>query len=274
MDAQETRKYQEDMKIARMRLEITEATKEAVQYIRQYNGSAVKGDGFLLLPGDYCAVEGNCLATARGCSAMLDEKAIMAMIESGALSHAFNPRDLNSDHFHEAAEAFLDAMGAQRHWHDADHYRHEPGLGAAIAIYDVFDGGASALHTPGGFKVRPSVPKWAAGAMECTYDEFNPGAVDIAAELSKGAMENANRSEAMDKLREHFLDNGRNDVHETQELPDKAEDIPGYDKLSPMEKLRAQDDLAKAKAEREAQAGPAEPEQWGPRMPGQSRYDV
>lgn len=267
MTEKEEQEYRVSRQTALRIMQREESEAEIADALYEYNERALCGNGCLMLPGDYVCVCGNCMLGSRGAAINIDPEALAEMIDQGALSKIFDPDSLSRPDFSDKMDEVFAAMGAQRHFHDASCYMAKDGadgkLADAIAVYEPQPGEQYTVRMDEGkAECVPGVPKDVDFYRECSYEEFNPGGTELKKEAEK-----AKPAGAYEKLVKDYLNNG--DVREYGEV--RAEDRPGYGKLSPMEKLQAQaeavdenDMIRKAQAEQEArEAGEA---QWSPGM--------
>ncbi len=263
----------EARKAARRMLERIENTRDIADALYIWNAKAMANAQCMLLPGDFCVCGHGGLQSSRGAMITMSPEELAELIEGGALDKVFDVDGLNGPDFADRMEDVFTAFIGQQHFHDASCYRASGDLSHAVAVYNppVPEGEppmSIAVERDGGrFSLVAGFDDDGGTGQECDYSKFNPGRADIMSALAETNLERQNQGSAYQKLQEKYLSDGSNDAPEAGDLK-KPEDIPGYDKMSPMEQLRLQADYVDAvdavrqsQAEQEAQEA-AEP------MPG------
>lgn len=264
---------QESRKAARRMLERIENTKEIADALYAWNARALANSQCMLLPGDLCVCGKDGIQSSRGVMIQMSPEEIAGLIEGGALDKIFDVDGLNAPDFSTRMEDVFTAFVSQQHFCDADRYRASGDMSRAVAVYDppVPEGeprSPVAVERDGDrFRLVAGFHDDGGTGQECDYSKFNPGRADIMSELADSAGENQNRGSAYQELQEKYLADGKNDAPKMGDLQ-KPEDVPGYDKMSPMAQLRLQADYVDAMdAVRQEEQAQAEEDGMEP-MPG------
>lgn len=272
------------MKMSALRLqERQESREEIAAHIYRYKGAAMRGGGALLCPGDYMTLSGDdhFLTSARGAQIGLDTGDLEKLVEAGALDHVFHAADLNSPAFQGKLDAILDRMSAQAEYRDAYAYcpihgnkagkadKPVPEAAAAMFAKDPLSGMPTAVIIRSGAEFAAAagtamrdgisdIAKSAGEAMaperQCSYEEFNPGAKDIKAELEKDTNgERESMDEKFKALRDEIMASNSAGKGGTDKKPEAEK--PEGRKPSAYEELKAAAaEQERAQAERAAQA--------------------
>ena len=272
MNEAESRSYAENMRVARRMLERQENIKEIAQALYQYNARAMASANAILLPGDYMVRSGECMMSSRGAAVQISPEELADLVDGGALSKIFNPDDLNSADFGDKIDDIMSAIGYQAHYHDASCYVARDDLSKVVAVYDLPGAGevpdmrAYVERSGDEYRLSDGVEAESGTMRQCSYEEFNPGGREIVLETqAAGPQETVNKSNAYDQLKETYLDGGENDVPEAGEIT-RPEDVAGYDKLSPSEKLALQRQYQE-QMQAAQEAGAQAQSQWTPSLP-------
>lgn len=285
MTGEEKRTHDIMTRTAKRMLERTENRKELAKALYQYNAKALVGGGGALLPGDVCCGVPEGLVTSRGAAIPMSESELNALVDGGALDRMFRMDDLNAPDFGKRIDAVMSKLDTQRHFHDASCYykADAPGLQSAVAVYDIpgRDGNPpqtiSVERDANGMNARAGVrDDLDTGFRQCTYEEFNPGGRALALESETVNTERESKDSAYDRLKEGYLSGGQSETAEPGEVRkplEAAQSIPGYDAMSPMEKLAAMRDATDQYADHQARvaeedARKSAEEEW---VPGQKR---
>lgn len=283
-DHSEDHRERERRRVARIMQEKAENEKELQEALYKWDMRMVANGPCIIFPGDYVAVGHGCMCSSRGALVDLDMDDIRDMIGVGGLHQVFDFDDLNAPDFYEQVDDIMARIAAQRMYQDASRYRCSGSLRQAVAEYDLpAEPGQDGKPATAAVERNGSVFVFRAGAgagdvpmRQCSYDEFNPGGVDIRQALYESAKPEQGRSQksAWQELQEKYLADGENDIAKPS---DASRRIPGYDRMTPSEKLavqvRLEDEQHKAMQRSAGQEhGPDAADQWGPRMPGERRY--
>lgn len=233
-----------------LRMQEREETREEIaDYIYEYKGKAMSGGSSLLCPGDHMVLNaaGNSLGSARGATIALDTSGLEKLLESGALDKTFSMDDLSSPDFTKKLDAVLDNMAMQAEYRDAYSYC-EMGDESGLASFakDVASNTPTAIvirngsefAVAAGSEIKDDIKDIAVGAAdaagefvsdafgsvrECTYEEFNPGGLDIRSELESSVNgERENPGEKFERLRDRAAENGNNKAKAIDSAPSKG----------------------------------------------------
>ena len=273
-------------RVGRMMQEKAENSRELADALHVWRARMLSNGSCCIMPGDYVFAGQGCMCSSRGAFLSMSESDLHAMIEGGALSKVFDFDDLNAPDFGSQLDGVMDRIMAQRHFRDASAYYELPGLERSVAVYDVPVTGpgrengqnvpAMAVERNGDrFALRTGAWDGDRPVRQCSYEEFNPGGADImqALQSEDKSSQGRNRSELFEKMQREYLNNGENEIVK----PDDAlKQLPGYDSMSPSQRLAAkvklEDEYHRA-LERSGQQEQAQStsDQWGPRLPGERR---
>lgn len=275
---------QERRRVARIAQEVVENRRELAEILYVWDMRMVAGPSCAIMPGDYVAVGSGCMCSSRGAMVDMDADDILALVTGGGMHRALDMDDLNAPDLDIRINSIMERVEAQRMYKDADRYLCSHDLRHAVAEYDP-DPVPGSEAPPAQFAVerrgdRFSYRNGARGGdvpmRECRYEEFNPGGAEIVLAAQAEARPEEGRaagSAYAEMLRRYERSGG----HGAEMPSDAARRIPGFEDMSPREQMAAKyklmDEYHKA-AERSAaqERSPDAADQWGPRLPGESRY--
>lgn len=275
----------EGRKTARRVMERIENARDIADALYVWQERALVNNGTMLLPGDCCMVCGEKMTSARGASVSMSPDQLAEMIDGGALHKLFNPDDLNAPDFDTKMDAVFTAMGAQAHFCDAKLYAVPDAEGQRLAdAVAIWDGAVPGSEQPrfvsverkgDEFRLRDGVDARLGQGVQATYENFNPGGLDVQAALAGINPERENKTAAHDRILEGYEAGGSNAVPSAQEAregaPARPEDVPGYSGMSAMEKMALHAEYTDQQAELTARE--AGEDDFGPKLPRQRRYD-
>ena len=203
-------------RVAKTRQEIVENRRELASCLYKYNGPALKGQGCMLLPGDYMMLQNNKVTSSRGAQIPIFDEQLSDMLDEKIMTGVFDMDDLNADNFDSQLDAVLDEIYRQSTYQDASYYmtndNNSYGLASYVSEQDPDEIIMQVECENSEFKVLPEiVDKTVVSQLrECTYNEFNPGALEMRAELNKTSSDMKNKTNMYNEMMNEYLSNGRN----------------------------------------------------------------
>lgn len=208
----------------------------------------------LFAGGDYCVYGDGALHGSRGASIPMSASELEAMIESGAMSNVFDLDDLNAPNFTILVGEVFQQSLSQSRYADCKHYYKDPRYENPVGDYG---NGTAVTKTENGFEIIKDYQP-TASCTECAYGDFDKVASEIeqnTAPIQQGSYDNINENinAAKDYVKDTAGENvntgmamrNAEEAYESASVSSSGEiirpdDMPGYDDLSPMDKIMAQ----------------------------------